>query len=407
MSNIALIHAREVLDSRGNPTVETEVITESGEWARAIVPSGASTGSFEALELRDNDPKRFHGKGVLKAIHNIKEIIFPALKGMSVFNQVQIDKVLLELDGTPNKSKLGANAILGVSLACAKAASQEAGVPLYQYLGGIARNRLPTPLMNVINGGAHANNGLDIQEFMIVPHGFSSFAEALRAGVETFQTLKKLLNDQGLPTSVGDEGGFAPKLANNEAALSLLARAIEKAGYQLGAQISLALDVASNEFYEKDGYRFEGKKVSHEELTRIYQHWIQRYPLISIEDGWAENDWDGWVYGTKELKIQLVGDDLFVTNPNRIKMGIERLAANAVLIKMNQIGTISETIEAVTLAQRAGYSTIMSHRSGETEDVSIAHLAVGLGCDQIKTGGLSRTDRIAKYNELLRIAEGI
>lgn len=405
---IEQLKAREVLDSRGFPTVEVEVVSSRGEITRAIVPSGASTGRFEALELRDGDKGRYHGKGVSKAIENIRHRLAPQVKGWDLSRSpLELDHWLLSLDTSGNKSELGANAILAVSLAVSRAAAVAQGMPWYRYLGGIRSYRLPVPLMNVLNGGAHANNGLDVQEFMIVPHGFSCYREALRAGSEVFHSLKKIIHDKGLSTAVGDEGGFAPRLASHEEALNLLCQAIEKSGYRLGEQVALALDVASSEFYQNGRYEFAGHSLSAAELTDLYQKWIKSYPIVSIEDGWSEEDWSGWQHGTRLLgpQVQLVGDDLFVTNPQRLQEGINQSCANALLVKMNQIGSISETIQAVRMAQDARYRTVMSHRSGESEDASIAHLAVGLGCEQIKTGGLCRSERMAKYNELLRIEE--
>jgi enolase len=406
MSEISAIRAREILDSRGNPTLEVEVLTANGVMGRGMVPSGASTGAFEAHELRDKD-LRYMGKGVKKAVDHVNNELASELLGQEVQNQQGLDQMLVELDGTPTKSRLGANAILGISLACAHAAATELGLPLYRYLGGAMRSKLPVPLMNVINGGAHADNGLDIQEFMIVPMVENSFSESLRAGAEIFHTLKKILSEKSLVTSVGDEGGFAPRLQDHAEALDLLCLAIEKAGYRLGDQVGLALDVAATEFFDDGKYSFEGRKISAGELTEIYQAWAKKYPLLSIEDGWSEEDWSGWRHGTQTLGsvLQLVGDDLFVTNPERLKKGIESHTANALLVKMNQIGTITETFTAVQMAHHDGYRTIMSHRSGETEDASIAHLAVAFGSHQIKTGSLCRSDRIAKYNELLRISE--
>ncbi len=407
MSEIIDVHAREILDSRGNPTIEVEVITDDGALGRAAVPSGASTGAHEAYELRDEDAKRYQGKGVLNAIKNVLEKISPELLGQEVSEQVFIDQLLRQIDGSENKSKLGANAILGVSLAVAKAASQEAGLPLYRYIGGSQAFRLPVPLMNLVNGGAHANNGLDVQEFMVVPTVNGSFRESLRAGAEIFHTLKKILNKKGLSTGVGDEGGFAPTLTCNQDALDLLMEAISTAGYEPGQNVFLALDVAATELYDNGSYRWEKKKISPNELQSIYKGWTEKYPLISIEDGFAEDDWESWQKSTKEIgaNIQLVGDDLFVTNPKRLKTGIEKQAANALLVKVNQIGTLTETAEAVSLAQRNKFKTVMSHRSGETEDTTIADLAVALNCHQIKTGSLCRSERTAKYNQLLRIEE--
>ena len=410
MSEIISVISREILDSRGNPTIEVEVKTVDGHKGRAAVPSGASTGAHEAYELRDGDPKRFLGKGVLKAVDHVREVIAPEILGVNVFEQVYIDKMLRELDGTENKSKIGANAILGVSLACAQAAALDAGLPLYRYVGGSQACRLPVPLMNVLNGGAHANNGLDIQEFMIVPTVRNSYAESLRAGSEIFHTLKKILNKKGLSTGVGDEGGFAPVLKSNEEALELLMEAILESGYEAGQDIFLALDVAATELYQADGtYRWEKQKISGHELQNIYKKWAEKYPLISIEDGFSEDDWTSWSQATADLgsHVQLVGDDLFVTNPKRLRQGLERKAANALLVKVNQIGTLTETFEAVNLAQRHKMKTVMSHRSGETEDVIIADLAVALNCHQIKTGSLCRGERTAKYNQLLRIEEDL
>ncbi|WP_333784951.1 phosphopyruvate hydratase [Thermocrinis sp.] len=408
MVRIEEIKAREVLDSRGNPTVEVEVRLSSGALGRAIVPSGASTGEREALELRDHDPKRYLGKGVLKAVDNVNSIIAKELKGLLAENQKEIDHILIELDGTPNKSKLGANAILGVSLAVARAMANHLQIPLYKYIGGIFANKLPVPLMNVINGGVHADNPLDIQEFMIVPVCGKSFSEALRAGVEVFHTLKKLLKEKGYSTNVGDEGGFAPNLENTEKALEFLVSAIEKAGYTPGEDVLLALDCASSEFYyEDDMYHIEGKKLRSDELVEFYVKLLERFPIISMEDPMAENDWEGWQMITKALgdKVQLVGDDLFTTNINILKEGFQKGIANAILIKLNQIGTLSETIDTIAFAKEHGYNCIISHRSGETEDTFISHLAVGTNAGQIKTGSASRTDRVAKYNELLRIEE--
>ncbi len=409
MSEIVRVHAREILDSRGNPTIEVEIETNRGFSGRAAVPSGASTGAHEAYELRDGDKKRYLGKGVTVAVKNVKEKIASELIGVDVFEQVFIDQLLRDLDGSENKSKLGANALLGVSLAVAKAAAQEAGLPLYRYVGGSQACRLPVPLMNVLNGGAHANNGLDVQEFMVVPTVKNSFSESLRAGAEIFHTLKKILAQKKLSTAVGDEGGFAPVLGSNKEAMDLLMEAIQQAGYEPGQNVFLALDVAATELYADGQYRWENKKISPVELQAIYKSWCDKYPLISIEDGFSEDDWDSWVRVTAELgkQTQLVGDDLFVTNPKRLRTGIDKKAANALLVKVNQIGTLSETFEAVNLAQRHGYKTVMSHRSGETEDVTIADLSVALGCHQIKTGSLCRSERTAKYNQLLRIEESL
>lgn len=407
MSEIIAIQAREILDSRGNPSVEVEVRTTAGVQGRAAVPSGASTGAHEACELRDGDARRYLGKGVLKAVNNIHEKLAPELLGMSVEDQVAIDRLLRNVDGTENKSNLGANAILGVSLAVAKAAAIECNLPLYKYVGGSQACRLPVPLMNVLNGGAHANNGLDVQEFMIVPTVNNSFRESLRAGAEIFHTLKKILAQRKLSTAVGDEGGFAPVLKSNQEALDLLMEGITQAGYEPGQNVFLALDVAATELYSEGRYRWENQALSGQELLQVYKTWTEKYPLVSIEDGFSEDDWDSWQRMTAAIgnSVQVVGDDLFVTNPKRLKTGIEKRAANALLVKVNQIGTLSETSEAVQLAQRNRMRTIMSHRSGETEDVTIADLAVAMGCQQIKTGSLCRTDRTAKYNQLLRIEE--
>ena len=410
MTEIIDVTAREILDSRGNPTVEVDMMVASGAVGRAAVPSGASTGKREALELRDKRRKRYGGKGVSKAVKNVKEIIAPALLGADASDQAGLDRRLIELDGTPNKSKLGANAILGVSLAAARAAAQAFQMPLYRYIGGINASVLPVPLMNIINGGAHAANNLDIQEFMIVPMGAGTFAETIRMGVETFHQLKAVLKAQGHNVAVGDEGGFAPNLDSNEEAIRLIMIAIEKAGYKPGKDIGIALDVAASEFYRNGKYvlKGEGKKgMGAQAMTEYYERLIETYPILSIEDGLAEQDWLGWEIMTQRLedKIQIVGDDIFVTNPKIFAKGISRGIANAILIKLNQIGTLSETLETVEMAREAGYETIISHRSGETEDTFIADLAVGLNAGQIKTGSASRTDRIAKYNRLLRIEE--
>lgn len=409
MSEIVSLLSREILDSRGNPTIEVEVRTADGNMGRAAVPSGASTGAHEACELRDGDPKRFLGKGVYKAVDHVREKIAPEVVGLQVTEQVYIDKVLREIDGTENKSNLGANAILGVSLACAHAAAKDSGMPLYRYVGGSQACRLPVPLMNVLNGGAHANNGLDIQEFMIVPTVNNSFAESLRAGSEIFHTLKKILHKKGLSTAVGDEGGFAPVLKSNEEALELLMIAIHEAGYEAGQNVFLALDVAATELFKDEKYTWEKQKISGLELQSVYKKWSEKFPLVSIEDGFSEDDWSSWVSATQNMghHMQLVGDDLFVTNPKRLKMGLEKKAANALLVKVNQIGTLTETFDAVNLAQRNKMKTIMSHRSGETEDTTISDLAVALGCHQIKTGSLCRGERTAKYNQLLRIEEDL
>lgn len=409
MTAIVDILAREILDSRGNPTVEVDVILESGIVGRAAVPSGASCGSFEALELRDGDTKRYKGKGVLKAIDHIHGEIFQALSGFEVEDQVTIDRTLCALDGTPAKERLGANAILGVSLAVAKAASAELGIPLYTYLGGIRARVLPVPVMNILNGGEHAINNLDFQEFMIVPHGANSFSRAMQMGSEVFQTLKTLLIEKNYDTGIGDEGGFAPSLSSNQQALDLIMEAIKKAGYTPGKDISLALDVAATEFYENGQYHLRGEErvLSASELTALYEEFIANYPIVSIEDGLAEDDWAGWQELTKRLgdKVQLVGDDLFVTNQEKIQQGIEQDVANTVLIKLNQIGTLTETMEAIDYAHRHSYNIMISHRSGETEDTFIADLAVATGAGQIKAGAPCRSERLAKYNQLLRIEE--
>ena len=407
MSTISEIKAREILDSRGNPTVEVDVHCIDGSFGRASVPSGASTGEHEAIELRDNNSKRYLGKGVQKAVKNINGIIARKLIGLDVKDQKLLDQVMIDLDGTSEKSKLGANAILGVSLAVAKAAADSLCLPLYKYLGGVTAKTLPVPFMNIINGGAHADNNLDFQEFMIVPHGFKTFSDAIRAGVEVFHNLKKLLNKKNYSTSVGDEGGFAPNLQSNEEALELIIKAIKNAGYKSGKEISIALDAASSEFYEKKKYKIENKLISSQKLIDLYINWVNKYPVVSIEDPLSENDWDGWIEITKQLgeKIQLVGDDLFVTNTKILEKGIKNKAANSILIKVNQIGTLSETIEAIEMAKNAGYTYMISHRSGETEDAFIADIAVATNSGQIKTGSASRSDRIAKYNQLLRIEE--
>lgn len=412
MSTIIDVKAREILDSRGNPTVEVEIFTENGAMGRAAVPSGASTGTHEAVELRDDDKKRYGGKGVLKAVANVTDIIADKIIGRSVLDQRGIDKLMIELDGTPNKGKLGANAILGVSLAIAKAAAQEAGQPLYRYLGGVNAHVLPVPMMNIINGGSHADNSIDFQEFMIMPVGAESFREGLRMGAEIFHTLKSVLKKKGFSTNVGDEGGFAPNFKSNVEAIDTIMIAIEQAGYKPGEDIFLAMDAAASEFYDSETkeYVFKkstGKRMSGKELVKFWKDWSNKYPILSIEDGLAEDDWDSWALLTKELggKIQLVGDDLFVTNVERLQEGIDKEIANSILIKVNQIGSLTETIDAISLATRNGYTTVMSHRSGETEDVTIADLAVALNCGQIKTGSASRSDRVAKYNQLLRIEE--
>ena len=410
MTTILVIEARQILDSRGNPTVEAEVSLEGGGFGRAAVPSGASTGEHEAVELRDGDAESYGGKGVAQAVSNVMDQIAPELVGEDALEQVLIDRLLIELDGTDNKARLGANALLAVSLATARAAADALDLPLFRYLGGPMANLLPVPLMNVVNGGAHANNNLDVQEFMLVPSGLASFSEALRAGVETFHALKSILEKRGHSTSVGDEGGFAPNLKSNEEALSLLIEAIEKAGYQPGEDFFVALDVAASELYDGKQYvmnKSDGAKLSASELTSMYAGWVEKYPIVSIEDGLDENDWSGWEELTSELgnKIQLVGDDLFVTNAARLQEGIDRSVANSILIKLNQIGTLTETMEVVDLAHKNGYTSMISHRSGETEDTTIADLAVATGSGQIKTGSASRSDRVAKYNQLLRIEE--
>lgn len=412
MPFISDIYAREVLDSRGNPTIEVEVYTDSGAFGRAIVPSGASTGEHEAVELRDGDKKRYLGKGVLNAVNNVNEVIAPELIGFDVTNQIAIDKLMIELDGTKNKSKLGANAILGVSMAAARAAADFLGVELYQYLGGFNTKQLPVPMMNIINGGSHADNNVDFQEFMILPVGAKNFKEAIRMGAEVFHNLKNVLKKKGYNTGVGDEGGFAPNLGSNEEALQVIMEAIEKAGYVAGKDIFLGMDVASSEFFNKETKKYVlagegGKEFTSKELAHFYEGLIKKYPIISIEDGLDENDWEGWVYLSELLgkKIQLVGDDLFVTNTEKLAYGIERGVANSILIKVNQIGTLTETFDAIEMAKRAGYTAVVSHRSGETEDTTIADIAVATNAGQIKTGSASRTDRIAKYNQLLRIED--
>ena len=413
MSLILDVHARQILDSRGNPTIEVDVVTENGIIGRAAVPSGASTGQYEAVELRDNDKSVYLGKGVLKAVANVNEKIAEKLRGVDVFEQNAIDKIMLDLDGTENKGELGANAILGVSLAVAKAAAQESHQPLYRYIGGVNANTLPIPMMNIINGGSHSDAPIAFQEFMIMPVGASSFSEALRWGTEVFHNLKKILHDRGLSTAVGDEGGFAPTFEGTEDAIETVLSAIEKAGYKPGSDICLALDCASSEFYKDGKYdytKFEGDKGavrSSAEQAAYLAELTEKYPIISIEDGMDENDWDGWKQLTDKIgnRVQLVGDDLFVTNVKRLQKGIDSHTANSILVKVNQIGSLTETIDAVSLAQTNGYTSVMSHRSGETEDTTIADLAVALNCGQIKTGSASRSDRIAKYNQLLRIEE--
>ena len=409
MSVILDIFAREILDSRGNPTVEVEVILESGVVGRAAVPSGASTGAHEAVELRDGDKERYLGKGVLQAVKNVNEIIAEQLIGYSVFDQVEIDELMIEIDGTPNKAKLGANAILGVSMAVAKAAAEELGVPLYKYLGGFSARELPVPMMNILNGGEHADNNVDIQEFMVLPVGAPSFREALRMGAEVYHSLKGVLKARGLSTAIGDEGGFAPNLASNEEALQVIMEAIEKAGYKPGKDIYLGMDVASTEFYQDGKYKMtgEGKEFTSAELVAFYENLVAKYPIITIEDGMAEDDWEGWKLLTEKLgkKLQLVGDDLFVTNTERLAKGIDEGIANSILVKVNQIGTLTETFATMEMAKRAGYTCVVSHRSGETEDATIADIAVAVNAGQIKTGAPARTDRVAKYNQLLRIED--
>lgn len=410
MSSIIDIVAREILDSRGNPTVECDVYLESGTMARAAVPSGASTGIREAIELRDGDKKRYGGKGVLKAVENVNGEIADAILGSEASDQAFIDRTMIELDGTENKGRLGANAILAVSMAVARAAAEESGLPLFRYFGGMGAVQMPVPMMNVINGGAHANNNLDLQEFMIIPVGAPSFKEALRYGAETFHTLKKIINSRGMSTAVGDEGGFAPKCESHEEAIELILEAVKQAGFEPGKDIMIGLDCASSEFFENGKYVMKksgGKAMTAEEWAGVLEGWVNKYPIISIEDGMAEGDWEGWKMLTEKLgdRVQLVGDDLFVTNPKILKEGIEKGVANSILIKVNQIGTLTETFEAIEMAKRAGYTAVVSHRSGETEDSTIADIAVGLNAGQIKTGSMSRSDRMAKYNQLLRIEE--
>jgi enolase len=412
MSYIIEVHARQILDSRGNPTVEVDVLTDDGAMGRAAVPSGASTGIHEAVELRDNDKKKYVGKGVLKAVKNVNTLISDAIVGFDITQQAAIDEALIALDGTPNKSKLGANAMLAVSMAVAKAAAEEAALPLFRYIGGTNAKTLPIPMMNILNGGAHADNKIDFQEFMVMPVGASSFSEGLRWGVEIFHTLKSVLKKKGYSTNVGDEGGFAPNIQSNEEAIETVLTAISAAGYKTGSQIVIAMDAANSELWDakKKKYVFHkssGKVMSSDELVKYWEKWVKQYPIASIEDGMAEDDWNGWKALTQAVgsKCQLVGDDLFVTNVDRLQMGIDKKIANGLLVKVNQIGTLTETINAVTLAQHNGYNTVMSHRSGETEDTTIADLAVALNCGQIKTGSASRTDRIAKYNQLIRIEE--
>lgn len=412
MSEIIDIRAREILDSRGNPTVEVEVLTDEGAMGRAAVPSGASTGKYEAVEMRDKDDNRFLGKGVLNACRNVEEVIREELLGVDVFEQIYIDNIMLEVDGTPNKSKLGANAILGVSLAVAKAAAEEYGQPLYRYIGGVNAHVLPVPMMNIINGGSHADNSIDFQEFMIMPVGADLFSDGLRMGVEVFHHLKSVLKKRGYSTNVGDEGGFAPNIKSNEEAIKIVIEAIEKAGFRPGEDMMIAMDAAASEFYneEEKVYHFHqstGDKLSSNDMVSFWKDWCDKYPILSIEDGLHEDDWSGWANMTQTLgnRVQLVGDDLFVTNTTRLQRGIEEDVANSILIKVNQIGTLSETIDAVNLATRNAYTSVMSHRSGETEDTTIADLAVALNTGQIKTGSASRSDRIAKYNQLMRIEE--
>ena len=410
MSTIIEIHAREILDSRGNPTVEADVVLSSGARGRAAVPSGASTGEHEAEELRDGDPRRYGGKGVQEAVRNVNEVLGPRLEGMDAADQISVDAELMDADGTPNKAKLGANAILAASLAVARAAAEDVGLPLYRYLGGPMARVLPVPMMNILNGGVHASNNVDAQEFMVVPIGADNFPDALRMGVEVFHALKDVLGKMGLSTAVGDEGGFAPMLGSNEAALDVIMKAIETAGYRPGQDVAIALDPAASEFYDQGSYVFKKSDQSRRsaaEMVALYTQWVDRYPIVSIEDGLAEDDWEGWALLTEKLqeRIQLVGDDLFVTSVDRLGKGIEQGVANAVLIKVNQIGTLTETLQCIELAKGSSYGVVISHRSGETEDAFIADLAVGTGAGQIKTGSASRSERIAKYNQLLRIAE--
>jgi enolase len=414
MSYIIEVHARQILDSRGNPTVEVDVLTDEGAMGRAAVPSGASTGIHEAVELRDNDKKKYVGKGVMKAVKNVNDHIAKAVEGFDVSAQAAIDQMMIELDGTPNKGKLGANAILAVSMAVAKAAAEEANLPLYRYIGGTNAKTLPIPMMNIVNGGAHADNKIDFQEFMVMPIGAPSFSEGLRWGVEIFHHLKSVLKKKGFSTNVGDEGGFAPNIQSNEEAIETVLEAIHAAGYKTGSQIAIAMDAANSELWDakKKKYVFHkssGKELSSDQLVKYWEKWVKQYPIISVEDGMAEDDWNGWKALTQAVgdKCQLVGDDLFVTNVDRLQMGIDKKIGNGLLVKVNQIGTLTETINAVTLAQHNGYNTIMSHRSGETEDTTIADLAVALNCGQIKTGSASRSDRMAKYNQLIRIEEAL
>jgi len=409
MNFITDVYAREILDSRGNPTVEVDVVLTDGMIGRAAVPSGASTGAFEAVELRDGEATRYMGKGVMKAVENVNLLISPEVEGLNPFDQPGLDRLLIELDGTHNKGKLGANAILGVSLATAKAAAESLGLPLYQYLGGVNAKELPVPMMNILNGGSHADNNVDIQEFMIMPVGASSFAEALRMGTEVYHNLKAVLKEKNLSTSVGDEGGFAPNLKSNEDALLCIVDAIKRAGYIPGEQVALALDVAASELYENGTYNLASEmlKKTSDEMIDYYEGLIERYPIVSIEDGLDEDDWEGWRKMTERLgdRVQLIGDDLFVTNPERLARGIKEKCANSILIKLNQIGTLTETLDAIEMAKRAGYTAVVSHRSGETEDVTLAHVAVAVNAGMIKTGAPARTERVAKYNELLRIEE--
>lgn len=412
MSFITAVHARQILDSRGNPTVEVDIVTDQGSFGRAAVPSGASTGVHEAVELRDGDKKKYLGKSVLKAVKNINDVIAKELYGFDIYDQRGLDELLLQLDGTPNKGKLGANALLAVSLAAARAGAEEAGLPLYRYVGGTNARTLPVPMMNILNGGAHADNKIDFQEFMVMPVGATTFSEGLRWGVEIFHSLKNVLKDKGYSTNVGDEGGFAPNIQSNEEAIETVLKAIEKAGYKPGDQVAIAMDAASSELWNAKSKKYvfhksDGKKMSSAELVEYWAFWCKKYPIVSIEDGMAEDDWKGWKALTDALgsKVQLVGDDLFVTNVKRLQEGLDKGVANGLLVKVNQIGTLSETIDSVSLAQNNRYNTIMSHRSGETEDTTIADLAVALNCGQIKTGSASRSDRMAKYNQLLRIEE--
>jgi enolase len=412
MSLIESVHARQILDSRGNPTIEVEVTTSAGAFGRAAVPSGASTGTHEAVELRDGDKKKYMGKGVLKAVSNVNTKIAEAIVGFPAYEQNLIDKIMIELDGTPNKAKLGANAILGVSMAVAKAAAMESGLSLYRYIGGVSANTLPVPMMNILNGGSHADNSIDFQEFMVMPVKADTFSDALRMGTEVFHTLKKVLHDKGLSTNVGDEGGFAPNIKSNEEAIEIVIKAIEKAGYKPGVDIFIAMDAAVSEFYDAKSktytfHKSDGKKLKSDEMVEYWAKWVKKYPIISIEDGMAEDDWDGWKKLTDKVgsKVQLVGDDLFVTNVKRLQQGIDTGVANSILVKVNQIGSLSETIAAVNLAKNNSYKSVMSHRSGETEDNTIADLAVALNTGQIKTGSASRSDRMAKYNQLIRIEE--